>query len=310
DSLDRAAAASPEPGRASLHRLNRTEYGNAIRDLLALDVDASELLPADDEGYGFDNIADVLRVSPSLLEQYLAAASKLAALAVGDPRTGAVTSVYRAPPDLAQQDHIDGLPLGTRGGVLIRHHFPLDAEYDFSAFLLRNIVGYMTGLEWPHEIEISVDGERVLLASIGGADDNAMSDANFSAAADEIDRRLRLRVPVTAGPHEVSVAFLKKSAAETHEPLELHTRNLDLQDMNGMPVLDYVSITGPFAASGPGDTESRRAIFSCRPEEPAEEAACAREIFRSLAHRAYRRPVTDEDLSLLLGFYESGRAQG
>src|SRR5690606_630267 len=130
----------------------RSEYGNAVRDILALEIDPAELLPADDEAYGFDNIADVLRVSPSLLEQYLSAASKVAALAVGDPQTRAVTNIYRAPPDLAQRDHIDGLPLGTRGGILFRHNFPLDAEYELRVFLLRNIVGYMKGLEWPHEL--------------------------------------------------------------------------------------------------------------------------------------------------------------
>ena len=210
--LDEAAAAAPNPGPASIHRLNRTEYGNAVRDLLALDVDAAEFLPADDEGYGFDNIADVLRVSPSLLEQYLTSSAKIAALAVGDPQTPPVTTVYRAPSDLAQASHIEGLPLGTRGGILIHHNFPLDAEYDFNVFLLRNIVGYMTGLEWPHELEIAIDGERVFIAQVGGKADNLASDANMSATANEIDARLRKRAFVTAGPHDVSVAFLERSA--------------------------------------------------------------------------------------------------
>ncbi|HEY8518788.1 MAG TPA: DUF1592 domain-containing protein [Gammaproteobacteria bacterium] len=309
-SLDTAAAEHPNPGRTGVHRLNRTEYGNAIRDLLALEIDPAEYLPADDEGYGFDNIADVLRVSPSLLEQYLSAASKIAVLAVGDPATRAVTSVYRAPPDLSQRDHVEGLPLGTRGGMLIRHNFPLDGEYELRVFLLRNIVGYMTGLEWPHQLEVAIDGERVFLATVGGEEDNAMSDANFSAAADAIDERLRVRVPVTAGMHEVTVAFLRKSAAETHEPLELHTRNLDLQDMNGIPVVDYVTVTGPIEAVGSGDTESRRRIFVCRPQSAADEEPCAREILTTLAHRAYRRPVTEDDLALLMRFYESGRERG
>src|SRR5499427_7616428 len=176
--LDAFAKQRPNPGHASLRRLNRTEYGNSVRELLALDVDASELLPADDEGYGFDNIADILRVSPSLLEQYLAASAKVAALAVGDPDTRAVTTVYRAPPDLAQREHVEGLPLGTRGGILIHHNFPLDADYGFDVFLVRNIVGYMTGLEWPHQLEIAIDGERVFLAKVGGKEDNAMSDTN------------------------------------------------------------------------------------------------------------------------------------
>jgi mono/diheme cytochrome c family protein len=308
--LDEAAFAAPEPGQASIHRLNRTEYGNAVRDLLALEIDAGEFLPADDEAYGFDNVADVLRVSPSLLEQYLAASAKVAALAVGDPETPAVTAVYRAPSDLSQASHIEGMPLGTRGGIRIRHNFPLDGEYEFDVFLLRNIVGYMTGLEWAHELEIAVDGERVFLAPVGGEADNAMSDANMSAAANEIDARLRTRTFVTAGPHDVTVAFLERSAAETHEPLELHTRNLDLQDMNGLPVVDYVNVRGPFNAAGPGNTPSRERIFTCRPADEATARVCATEILSTLARRAYRRQPTEQDIATLLGFYESGADRG
>jgi uncharacterized protein DUF1592/uncharacterized protein DUF1588/uncharacterized protein DUF1587/uncharacterized protein DUF1585/uncharacterized protein DUF1595 len=307
--LDEAALASPEPGKASIHRLNRTEYGNAVRDLLALEVDASEFLPADDEGYGFDNIADVLRVSPSLLEQYLAASAKIAALAVGDTHAPAVTAVYRAPSDLAQAVHVEGMPLGTRGGIKINHYFPLDAEYEFDVFLLRNIVGYMTGLEWAHELEIAVDGERVFLAQVGGEEDNAMSDKNMSAAANEIDERLRTRAFVTAGPHDVTVAFLERSAAETHEPLELHTRNLDLQDMNGLPIVDYVNVRGPFNPVGPGDTPSRERIFTCRPADDATARVCATEILSTLARRAYRRQPTEQDVATLLEFYDTGAAR-
>src|SRR5688572_2817543 len=307
--LDDAALAAPEPGKASIHRLNRTEYGNAVRDLLALEVDASELLPADDEGYGFDNIADVLRVSPSLLEQYLAASAKIAALAVGDPDAPAVTAVYRPPQDLAQGVHVEGMPLGTRGGVRIRHNFPLDAEYEFDVFLVRNIVGYMTGLEWAHELEIAVDGTRVFLAQVGGEADNLMSDENMSAAANEIDARLRTRTFVTAGPHDVTVAFLERSAAETHEPLELHTRNLDLQDMNGLPVVDYVNVRGPFNPVGSGNTPSREKIFTCRPADDATARVCATEILSTLARHAYRRQPTEQDVATLLSFYDTGAAR-
>jgi hypothetical protein len=307
--LDAVAFASPEPGKASIHRLNRTEYGNAVRDLTALQIDAAEFLPADDEGYGFDNIADVLRVSPSLLEQYLAASAKIAALAVGDPEAPAVTTAYRAPSDLSQATHVEGLPLGTRGGILIRHNFPLDAEYEFDVFLVRNIVGYMTGLEWAHELEIAVDGTRVFLAQVGGEADNLMSDENMSAAANEIDARLRTRTFVTAGPHDVTVAFLERSAAETHEPLELHTRNLDLQDMNGLPVVDYVNLRGPFNPVGPGDTPSRERIFTCRPADESTARVCATEILSTLARRAYRRQPTEQDIATLLSFYDTGAAR-
>jgi mono/diheme cytochrome c family protein len=308
--LDEAALEHPNPGRAPIHRLNRTEYGNAILDLLNLEIAVAELLPPDTESHGFDNMADALRISPSLMEQYLDASRKVASLALGDPRAPAVTQVYRVPPDRAQAFHIEGLPLGTRGGTLIRHNFPLDGEYDFRVFLTRNIVGYMTGLEWPHQLEISIDGERVFLADVGGEADNEMSDANFAEAANTIDDRLRTRVPVKAGVHEVAVAFLQKSAAESHEPLELHTRDLDLQNMNGLPNIDYVTVTGPLDAQGPGETASRRAILTCRPANAKEEPACAKQILSRLARRAYRRPVTDGDVALLMSFYEAGRQRG
>jgi cytochrome c5 len=310
DSLDRAAAAKPNPGRAPLHRLNRTEYGDAVRDLLDLDVDVSALLPADDESDGFDNIADVLKVSPSLLEQYLTASGKISALAVGDPATLPVSRLVQVPPDLAQEDHIDGLPLGTRGGILIRHNFPLDGEYDFSVALLQNIVGYLTGLEWPHQLEITIDGERVFLAPVGGEEDNKMSDANLGVAKDTLDARLRTRIKVAAGPHAVGVAFLRKNSAESDEPLQPFTRDLDLQNMNGIPLIDHVQITGPFNATGPGDTPSRRRIFSCRPAAAKDEVACARTILSTLARRAYRRPLTAKDNETLLSFYQAGRNQG
>jgi hypothetical protein len=309
-SLDSAILAHPNPGKSSLHRLNRTEYGNAIRDLLGLQVDISELLPADDEGYGFDNIADVLRTSPSLLEQYLLASRKISELAIGDPNIAPISKVYKVAPDLPQAQHIPGLPLGTRGGILIEHNFPLDAEYELNSVLVRNIVGYMTGLEWPHQFEISIDGERVFLAQVGGEADNLSSDQNMSAAADMIDARLKTRVPVSAGLHKVAVTFLQKNAAETHEPLELHTRDLDLQNMNGVPTLDYVDIIGPFKATGSGDTASRAKIFSCYPQAVSEEQACATAILGTIGKRAYRHPLGQADLNMIMSFYEDGRETG
>ncbi len=309
-SLDRAAAAKPNPGRAPLHRLNRTEYGNAVRDLLSIDVDVASLLPADDESDGFDNIADVLKVSPSLLEQYLTASEKVSSLAVGDPSTTPISRLYQVPPDLPQEDHIEGLPLGTRGGILIHHNFPLDAQYDFSVALLQNIVGYITGLEWPHQLEITIDGARVFLAPVGGEEDNKMSDANLGVAKDTLDARLRTRVAVKAGPHAVGVAFLRKNSAESDEPLQPFSRDLDLQNMNGIPLIDHVQITGPFEATGSGDTPSRRRIFNCRPANANDELPCAKNILSSLARRAYRRPVTEKDVETLLSFYQTGRNKG
>jgi hypothetical protein len=315
-SIDRAALTRPNPGRSPLHRLNRSEYANAIRDLLALDVDATALLPADDEANGFDNIADVLKVSPSLIEQYLTASRKIASLAVGDPHIVPVSSVYRVPPDRAQADHVEGLPLGTRGGLLVHHSFPLDADYDFRVNLLQNIVGYVPGLEWPHQLEISVDGERVFTAPVGGEEDNKLSDTNLALAKETLDSRLRARIHVKAGQRAVTVAFTRKSSAESVEPLQPFTRDLDMQNMNGIPLIEHVQIAGPFNPTGPGDTPSRRRIFICSPSRGGlaaasarEEAGCARTILSTLARRAYRRPV-DTEIDTLLGFYESGRKQG
>ncbi|MCU1336111.1 MAG: hypothetical protein JWO19_1692 [Bryobacterales bacterium] len=306
-SLDRAAAIHPEPGRSTVHRLNRTEYGNAIHDLLDLDIDVASLLPADDEANGFDNIADVLRVSPSLLEQYLSASDKISSLAVGDPSITPISLVFQAQPDLDQEHHIEGLPLGTRGGILVHYNFPLDGEYDFRVFLLQNIVGYLPGLEYAHQLEISIDGQRVFLAQVGGEEDNKMSDANLGVAKDTIDARLRTRIPIKAGPRTVVVTFLQRNSAPSDEPLQPFTRDHDLQNMNGIPRIDRMQITGPFNPTGSGDTPSRRRVFSCRPANAAAELPCARQILTNLARRAYRRPVNGADLETLLSFYQSAR---
>ena len=309
-SLDQAAAAHPDPGRSALHRLNRTEYANAIRDLLGLKVDVSALLPADDESNGFDNIAEVLRVSPSLLEAYLSASREVSSLAVGDPKTAPISESFRVPPDMAQAEHIEGLPLGTRGGILIHHNFPLDADYELNVFLLRNIVGYLTGMEFPHQLEVSIDGSRVFLAPVGGEEDLKLLDTNLALAGDTLDARLRTKVHVKAGPHDVTVAFLRRDSAESDEPLQPFTRDLDLQNMNGIPLIDHVQVTGPFNAKGSGDTPSRKRIFVCTPAGSKDEVACANKILSTLARRAYRRPVTDSDMETLLSFYQTGKNQG
>ncbi len=308
--LDRAAAAKADPGRAPIHRLNRTEYANAIRDLLGVQIDAAEFLPPDDESDGFDNIADALRVSPTLIDQYLTASRKISELAVGDMSITPVSRLVQVPPDRSQEHHVAGLPLGTRGGVLIHHNFPLDADYDFNVFLLQNIVGYVTGLEYAHELEIAIDGRRVFLAPVGGEDDNLMSDANLGVAKDTLDARLKARIPVKAGRHDVSVAFVMRDSASTDEPLQPFTRDLDLQNMNGLPIVDHVQITGPFQATGPGDTESRRRIFTCTPGSGIDEVTCARQILSDLATRAYRRPADSEDMEKLLSFYQAGANNG
>jgi hypothetical protein len=307
--IDAQALISPDPGHKPIHRLNRTEYGNAVRDLLALEVDVTDLLPADDESHGFDNIAGVLRVSSSLLEQYLAAAQRVSSLAVGTDGE-IVRLAYRVPPDDSQQDEVDGLGLGTRGGFHFHHNFPQDAEYELAISLMRNFHGYITGLEFAHRIEIAIDGKQVFVAQVGGPEDNLASDRNMSAAADAIHERLKTRIRVAAGPHDVGVTFFRRNRAPSDEPLQLHERHHDLQDMNGLPLIEQVTVTGPFEATGAGDTPSRRRIFTCRPSAPAQEASCAREILTTLARRAYRRPATADDLDPLMELFAAGRAEG
>ncbi len=213
----------------------------------------------------------MLRVSPSLLEQYLAAARRISSLAVGSD-TDVVRLAYRISPDDSQEDHVEGLPLGTRGGLLFRHNFPQDAEYEFATFLLRNIVGYMKGLEYEHLFEVSIDGERVFAVPVGGETDNKASDTNMSEAANKIDDRLKTRVKVKAGPHMVGVTFAKRNASESDEPLQPHERDHDLQNMNGIPIIDHVNLTGPYNPTGPGDTPSRRRIYGCKPSPASAEA--------------------------------------
>jgi len=308
--LDRASAAKPNPGRATLHRLNRTEYASAIRDVLGLDIDPA-ILPADDESYGFDNIADVLKTSPSLLERYLAASWKLSRLAVGDPNIIAETSTYRTKPDISQDKRMDGLPLGTRGGMLVRHNFPLDGEYNIKVRLWRVTADIIRGLEEPHQVEVSIDGRRVGLVTVGGDADRDLSYENSGKSAEEIDQRLTMHVPVQAGPHDVIATFLTESEAQDDYILQPFVReNIDVLGYRGLPQVDRLTIEGPFKATGSGDTPSRHKIFVCRPEKGADEMPCARRIIATLSRRAYRRPVNDNDLESLLGFFQRGRNEG
>ncbi len=309
--LDRAAEANPNPGRFLLHRLNRTEYANSIRDLLGLSVDVSTLLPPDDESYGFDNIADVLGVSPALLEQYVNASQKIARLAVGDMTVGPSAQTYRTRPDLSQDQQVDGLPLGTRGGFLVQHNFPLDADYTIKAVLVRNSANAPRGLQEPHQIEILIDGERIFQATIGGRQDTDAIAKNPTAAGSMVDARLQIRAPIKAGPHRLGVTFVKEDNAEVDTILQPFLRTtLDPVDETGLPHIASVVVAGPYDAKGPGDTPSRRRIFICKPTGPADELPCATKILSTLARRAYRRPPTEGDLKPILAFYESGRKTG
>jgi mono/diheme cytochrome c family protein len=315
--LDRDAVAHPNPGRPMLHRLNRAEYANAIRDVLGLDVDVASLLPPDDSAYGFDNISDVLGVSPSLQERYLAAAAKISRLAVGDADMTAGSDTYRVRQDLSQNQHIDGLPLGTVGGLAVRHTFPVDGDYVFQTKLYRTNLNIVRGLEYPNDFEITIDGRRVHLVTIGGDADLAALFENPTDTGDTVEMRMRVRVPVKAGAHEVTATFVENLPVEDSIRLQPFLRSsADNFDWSGRPHIQTLAITGPFNATGASDTPSRRRIFSCRPARPspgathAAETACAKQIITTLARRAYRQPVTEADVAPVLPFYETGRRQG
>ena len=315
--LDRAAAADPDPGRsAALRRLNATEYRNALRDLLDLDVDVAALLPADDSSAGFDNVS-LGGLDPGRFERYLAAARKIARLAVGAPVRSPVADTFIVPSDLNQMVHVEGMPFGTRGGAEFDYNFPVDAEYELRVELGKswntNRIG---GLREPHDVVILLDGAPVEVLTVTPA-------ARRPAATQSLDQRddrpadadLVVRVPVAAGPHVVGAAFVSQGAGlvERHRQPFLKVHITVGGDQRTQPNLYAITVTGPFDATGPGDTPSRRRIFTCRPAEdaaPADERACAAEILGTLARRAYRRPATGADVDLLLGFYQDGRADG
>jgi len=309
--LDQAYFAKINPGRVGLHRLNRSEYGNAVRDLLALDVDTSSLLPADDANYGFDNIADSLSVSPMLMERYVTAAWKVSSLAVGDSKIPPTTYTFRNRPDLSQDRHIEGLPLGTRGGILVKYDFPLNAEYRFKVRFWGNTVNTVRGLELPHQVEVTLDGARVKLATIGGQQDADLGNTNPTASAEQLAKRVEMQIPITAGVHAVGFTFLQESSGPTVEILQPYDREkVDPINTSGIPEIDWVSVSGPYKPTGPGDTPSRRRVFTCRPAAGADSVPCARQILSAVARRAYRRPVTDSEMERLLGYFQRGQNEG
>ena len=312
--LDAAAAAAPQPGRQPLHRLNRAEYGNAIRDLLGMTVDVESLLPADSSSHGFDNVSDVLKTSPLLLERYLAVALQVAAAAVGDTTVEPRTAHYEPAPDLSQNRWIEGLPLGTRGGLVVEHYFPVDGEYELRPELWEAAASTVRGLEGfqtPFEFQILLDGEPVHRATLGGLEDDALSNRDQGSATASAQERLRVTLPVTAGPHRLGFTFVMKSFAIEQRVLQPFKSDLPAgNDAYGWPRIARVLVTGPIAATGPGDTAVRRAIFTCRPSGTVEHVDCAEEILGRLAQRAYGRPVTEGDLTTLLEFYEQGSGGG
>jgi len=295
--LDRAALATPRPGKLPLlHRLSRTEYEHAIRDLLAVDalpkeLDYDLLLPPDNSSSGFDNIADLLFVSPTTMERYLDAARKISRLAVGDPNAPVMVNRYRLSPEQTQDIRVDALPFGTRGGLGVRSTFPLDGEYVFK-------IDLAGAAREPHQLEVSVDGERLQVVTVG--DGGGRGGRGGRGLAE--DKPVEIRVPVKAGPRLIGVAFVQRSEARDEAVVRPRMRGRGSQ-----PALLNITISGPYDAKGPGDTPSRRRIFVCKPANASDELGCAKKIFSTLERRAYRRPVTDADLVDLMPFYTSGR---
>ena len=310
-SLDRAAAAHPNPGRtATIRRLTRTEYRNAIRDLLALDVDVTSLLPADESAYGFDNVT-VGDLPPTLLDRYVSAAEKISRLAVGRPSRTPGGDTIRIRADLTQEEHIDGLPIGTRGGALVHYTFPEDGEYEIQIRLTRDRDEHVEGLSEPHDLELLLDRARVQLFTVKPPVREAGVPETEQPSHAKVDQHLHLRVPVTAGPHDVGVTFPKKPSLlleTTRQPYQTHFNSY--RHPRIQPAVYSISIIGPYDAKGPGDTPSRRRIFTSRPAVPGDEDRAARRILASLMRRAYRRPVTSDDLAGPFQLYRSAKADG
>jgi mono/diheme cytochrome c family protein len=336
--LDRSAAAAPNPGRTeAVHRLNRSEYRNAIRDLLALDIDVSALLPADDVSYGFDNIAGVLKISPTLMERYLAAAQKVSRLAVGTPQPAPNVDYFRTADDLSQDAHLPGLPLGTRGGTLIRYVFPMDGEYEIRPRLTRDLNESMPLYTDAQQLEISLDGERVGLFTLPGVRSQPAAAAAQEApdpqvpaisqitpavraspqerqARNRADENWNLRIAVKAGQREIAVTFINRTSSldeTTRLPfLRPYPAGVNIPETRRGAHLRSVEIAGPYAPLTNGKSQSRERIFSCTPSARFTEEACAQSILSRLARRAYRRPVSDADIGPLLAFFREGRKEG
>jgi hypothetical protein len=329
-SLDRAWEGRSTPGRYVVHRLNRAEYANAVRDLLAVEIDVSDVLPTDGAEFGFDNIATALKTSPLLLEGYVNAAQRVSAMAIGDPQVRPGTTEHSISREFSQNGYIDGLPLGTVGGTVVRHFFPADAEYKLSGRLVRGVQeGYagVEGSDTPYTFVITVDGTEVYTAPVGGPKDTEMQGADLAAAQPVIDKRMTGRVRVTAGPHDVGFTW-KERPAQLQDVWEPSKR--DSQEVHfvaGLPKLRTVSIGGPYNVKGISEGPSRQRLFVCHPLSTGGAAAsavaaksaaggslddtnCATKILTNLARRAYRRPVTAEDVEAPMSFYRQARKSG
>jgi len=335
--LDRSAAANPDPGRTeAFHRLNRAEYRNAVRDLLGLDMDVSGLLPPDDVSYGFDNIAGVLKISPTLMERYLVAAQRVSRLAIGTPQPAPNVDYFRVADDLSQESHLPGLPLGTRGGIRIPYVFPMDGEYEIRPRLTRDLNEGMPNYLEAQQLEISLDGERVAVFTLPGVSQAAGAAAQEApdpqvptisqiptgvraspqerAARARADEKWNLRVAVKAGQRDISIAFLNRTPSldeTTRLPfMRPYPAGVNIPETRRGAYLRSVEIAGPYIAISGGNSQSRQRIFTCSPASEAAEPACAKTILTTLTRRAYRRPVTEGDVAPLLAFFREGRLEG
>ena len=323
-SLDAAAEAAPNPGRPVVHRLNRAEYTNAIRDLLGVEIDGRALLPGDDASYGFDNIADVLSVSPALLDRYLLVAKKIGRVAVGDPTMRPATETFTLPDALLQEDRMsEDLPFGTRGGMSIRYTFPVDGEYEIRLKLQRSSINAfysVRGLDQENVLYVLVDGQLVREFTIPPVDTDQLFLQRGDPEGRGVESKLHLRVPVKAGIRRIGVAMLRgqwyvEGVGVERLPLASDAYIFPFRSGEAVGKVELaihgVDITGPFnVLPAPPDSPSRRRIFVCRPATPEEEEPCATTILSRLAQRAYRRPVTSADVSRLMEFYELGRRDG
>src|SRR5579883_1264729 len=302
NAIDKASAADPNPGAPALHRLNRIEYHNSVRDLLDLDVDVASLLPADDMSHGFDNMADVLTVSPALMEGYLRAAGRISRMAVGDPNVAPSTATFHEPRVINQIRHIEGTPFGTRGGMAVVHNFPADGEYTIRLFFYNDLCGPLFGKNQgkAEQILVAVNGERVALMSI---------NPNFLLT----DFLQTPPIKIKAGPQKISASFIQRAEGPFEDVVSPFEQTLvdltraDLPGMTSLPHLREMTITGPKNVTGISETPSRKKIFTCHPQPGADEIPCAKKIIAALARQAYRRPVTGADTEDLLSIYQKGR---
>jgi mono/diheme cytochrome c family protein len=321
--LDAAAEAAPNPGRVPVHRLNRTEYTNAVRDLLALEVDGRSLIADEPDSHGFDNVASVLTVSPALLESYLSAASTVSRLAIGDPALNPVVDRFKVPTATVQDDRAnERQPFGSRGGTTVRYHFPLDGDYSIKVVLKRQLYLYLIGMGEPHQIDVRLDGALLKRFTVGGEGKgltapesfagNTQGDPGWEVYMHTADAGLEARVPIKAGTRDVGVSFVRqhREPEGVRQPPQRGFARTTNELYFGEPGVEAVLVGGPYAARRTTDTPSRRKIFVCRPSAAAAEERCARRILSTLARRAYRRPVTAAEVNTLLEFYRAGRADG